>query len=306
MKLTVQSRSGKEVVAGGLTVRDGGTVDDLCEALAAARPNLYPARQRFTLLPKEGQTRGTVLVPGKKLSDYDVREGTVLLFKDLGPQIGYKTVFFWEYFGPLAVYPLFYFFPGVFYPWHSGPVTRDKVQTLACAYWSFHFAKRIVETFTVHRFSHATMPLMNLFRNSGYYWGFAAAVSYFINHPLYTSPPLMRCQVALGVAMVCQVSNFICHVILANLRPPGSKEYKIPSGFLFSYITCANYTTEIYGWLAFNMATQTLGGIVYMVCGAGQMALWAATKHARLRKLFDGKEGRSKYPRRWILLPPVF
>ena len=31
-------------------------------------------------------------------------------------QIGYTTVFFWEYFGPLVVYALFYFFPGVFYP----------------------------------------------------------------------------------------------------------------------------------------------------------------------------------------------
>ena len=25
-------------------------------------------------------------------------------------------VFFWEYFGPLAVYPLFYYLPQIFYP----------------------------------------------------------------------------------------------------------------------------------------------------------------------------------------------
>jgi hypothetical protein len=31
-------------------------------------------------------------------------------------QIGYSTVFFWEYFGPLVTYALFYFFPRVFYP----------------------------------------------------------------------------------------------------------------------------------------------------------------------------------------------
>lgn len=31
-------------------------------------------------------------------------------------QIGYATVFFWEYFGPLAVYPLFYFLPQYLYP----------------------------------------------------------------------------------------------------------------------------------------------------------------------------------------------
>lgn len=32
------------------------------------------------------------------------------------PQIGYTTVFFWEYFGPLVTYAVFYFFPHVFYP----------------------------------------------------------------------------------------------------------------------------------------------------------------------------------------------
>ena len=31
-------------------------------------------------------------------------------------QIGYSTVFFWEYFGPLVTYAVFYFFPHVFYP----------------------------------------------------------------------------------------------------------------------------------------------------------------------------------------------
>ena len=30
-------------------------------------------------------------------------------------QIGYQMVFFWEYFGPLAIYPLFYFLPSLIY-----------------------------------------------------------------------------------------------------------------------------------------------------------------------------------------------
>jgi hypothetical protein len=32
------------------------------------------------------------------------------------------------------------------------------------------------------------MPITNLFKNSGYYWGFAAYVAYYVNHPLYTAP----------------------------------------------------------------------------------------------------------------------
>jgi very-long-chain enoyl-CoA reductase len=30
-------------------------------------------------------------------------------------QIGYSTVFFFEYLGPMVIYPLFFLFPSVFY-----------------------------------------------------------------------------------------------------------------------------------------------------------------------------------------------
>ena len=49
MKLTVVSRSGRELVAGGLTVADGATTDDLKAAFHGAKPKFYPTRQRFTL-----------------------------------------------------------------------------------------------------------------------------------------------------------------------------------------------------------------------------------------------------------------
>ena len=57
-------------------------------------------------------------------------------------------------------------------------------------------------------FSHATVPVFNLFKNCGYYWAYAAYISYFINHPLYTPPPLAQTYVALGLAMVCQWGNY--------------------------------------------------------------------------------------------------
>lgn len=56
-------------------------------------------------------------------------------------------------------------------------------------------------------------------------------------------------------------------------------------GFLFNYVTCANYTTEIWAWIGFNIATQSLLGWVFLLCGGGQMTLWAIAKHKRLRRV---------------------
>ena len=259
-------------------------------------------RQEWRLPPKAGEPRGAALKDGAaKLADVGVGSGATLHLKDLGPQVGYSTVFFWEYFGPIVAYVLVYNLPELVYG-----AAYEKTETQRWAYWYFvgHFQKRIMETFFVHRFSHATMPVFNLWKNTAYYTGFAAFVAYFLCHPLYTSPPPARVRVGLGLALVMQASNFVCHVILRNLRRPGEKGYKIPKGFLFNYVTCANYCTEIYGWFFFNVATQSVWGVLFMLAGAGQMLQWAVAKHKRLRKLFDGKNGREKYPRRWIILPP--
>ena len=76
-----------------------------------------------------------------------------------------------------------------------------------------------------------------------------------------------------------------CHVIQSGLRPGGGKGYAIPRGFLFEYVTCANYCAEVYGWIAFTVATQTVAPGIFILCGTAQMIPWAAGKHARLRKV---------------------
>eukprot|EP00899_Mesostigma_viride_P020128 jgi/Mesvir1/28116/Mv04696-RA.1 len=236
-----------------------------------------------------------------------------VILKDLGPQIGYSVVFLLEYLGPLLVYPIFYLWGSFIYPAMGvadkppSGVARDA-QTLALAFWSFHYAKRLLETLFVHAFSKGTMPIRNLFKNCSYYWGFAAFVSYFVNHPRYTPMPREALIGGLVLGVLAELGNLYCHILLRKLRPAGSgsTEYVIPRGFLFEYITCANYTCEILAWLGFNIATCSFFGILFMLAGLFQMAQWAKGKHKRLIEKFNGKDGQPKYPRRWIMLPPFF
>jgi len=83
----------------------------------------------------------------------------------------------------------------------------------------------------------------------------------------------------------CRARRRSCHMLLANLRPPGQTAYVIPRGYAFDYVTCANYMFEIWGWLAFAFATRTLTAFMFIAAGAFQMAVWARAKHARLRRV---------------------
>lgn len=45
---------------------------------------------------------------------------------------------------------------------------------------------------------------------------------------------------------------------------PPHHSYKIPRGFLFNFITCANYTAEVCGWLGYTVAVQSVAAGVCM------------------------------------------
>ena len=113
-------------------------------------------------------------------------------------------------------------------------------------------------------------------------------MAYFANHPHYTPVGEKQMYIGFGIGIICQLANFYCHIILKNLRSPDGKGgYQIPSGFLFNYVTCANYTTEIYQWLGFNIATQTVAGYSFLFVAAFIMTDWALGKHRRLKKVIS-------------------
>jgi hypothetical protein len=101
-----------------------------------------------------------------------------------------------------------------------------------------------------------------------------------------TLTPFPRCVLTAAGHMsvqICQLGNFSIHIALRNLRPPGTKERRIPMPtgapadthmreweltviaanpftWLFRVVSCPNYTYEIGSWLFFNVAAFSLSG----------------------------------------------
>ncbi|PVD22725.1 hypothetical protein C0Q70_15981 [Pomacea canaliculata] len=213
----VHSRSGDIITTLG-DLHAKSTVGDIKKAFFKEKSKYYPDRQSFRTEP-----RGKVIKDTETLESLGIKNGGKLYFKDLGPQVGWTTVFLTEYAGPLVIYLAFYTRPALIYGAEAATLPYAKVVNIAAGCWTFHYAKRLLETIFVHRFSHATMPIRNIFKNSLYYWGFAAFVAYFVNHPLYTPPAYGDIQVYGGLAVfaLSELGNFSIHLALRSLRPPG-------------------------------------------------------------------------------------
>ena len=84
------------------------TILGLKKKLHAERKKLYVDRQRLTLHPKAGEARGQVLEDDKRVSDYGLKDGDSVLFKDLGPQVGEGGQCFRTHEVPLRDQPLNY------------------------------------------------------------------------------------------------------------------------------------------------------------------------------------------------------
>jgi len=127
---------------------------------------LHPNRQRLTTPDKK-----VLDDPHKPLLYYGLKgPHDEIVFKDLGPQISWRMVFLIEYLGPLLIHPLFYLDNPISHLVYGASVQHSRMQSLAFGMVMLHFVKRELETIFVHRFSNATMPIRNIFKNSFHYW----------------------------------------------------------------------------------------------------------------------------------------
>lgn len=270
---------------GNISVNSDATVREIKKEIA-----------KISKLPTDRQSVRSD-IRGKDIRDDNSIDGLSLskkvYVKDLGPQIGWKTVFIWEYAGPFVIYGLTACRPWLLYGDKAEGTDLSTCAKIALVCWSFHYLKRLFETIFIHRFSHGTMPLRNLFKNCGYYWGFALYVAYHVNHPLFTPPSIIMQLIGFVLFSVCEIGNFSIHLLLRNLRPAGTTTRKIPvpNSFpltqLFNFVSCPNYTYEFGAWIGFTLLTSCVPAGLFGLAGMYQMTIWAIGKHKNYLKEFN-------------------
>lgn len=213
------------------------------------------------------------------LAQQGVKEATIITYKDLGPQIGYRTVFYVEYAGPIAFMLMYAMRPSFIYGSGAMPA-YGYTQKLFIGLFIAHFMKRELESAFVHKFSHATMPMRNIVKNCVYYWTFAAFIGYVLCNPAFTQTSALQSNIGGALMVINELLNFAVHYQLSTMRKSdGDTTRNVPQGPLFAYVSCPNYFFEIMSWVAFSIGTNMLSSWFFTLAGFVQMADWAKKKH---------------------------
>eukprot|EP00672_Neobodo_designis_P018593 CAMPEP_0174841256 /NCGR_PEP_ID=MMETSP1114-20130205/9192_1 /TAXON_ID=312471 /ORGANISM="Neobodo designis, Strain CCAP 1951/1" /LENGTH=299 /DNA_ID=CAMNT_0016075437 /DNA_START=48 /DNA_END=947 /DNA_ORIENTATION=+ len=249
---------------------------------AAYKPRMDIHRKSFKLAAEGDDGKATALTnDAATLLELGVTADREVQFKDLGPQVGYRTVFVVEYAGPIAFMLLYALRPDFIYGAGASKMPLNDTQKLYVGAFIAHFVKRELETFFVHKFSRPTMPLRNIFKNCSYYWSFAAFMGYFLCHPEYTAPAsALQSKLAAVGMLVMELGNLAVHLRLAGMRKAeGDQRRDAPKGGLFALVSCPNYTFEVMSWVFYSIGSSVLMSWAFTGVGFLQMSEWALKKH---------------------------
>ena len=142
-------------------------------------------------------------------------------------------------------------------PYLSNPTV---IQVLVFAAVFIHFAKRVLESLFLHKYS-GPIGIFTTLMIASFYSLAAFMVGYLNREPIRT----MDAWFYLGIVhfVIGIIGNFNQHKALADLRKD-SLEYKIPRGGLFEYVVCPHYLFEIITWLGIFLLSRHLGALLVL------------------------------------------
>lgn len=175
----------------------------------------------------------------------------------------------------------------------SGMSAPGSRQVLVAWMMVAHFGKRSLESLFLHKYS-GSMPLASSGCISFLYITESFASVRYSGRVAAGSHAPWGLPVGLALFGVGLVGNFYHHYLLATLRKPGEKEYKVPRGGCFEYVAAPHYFFELLGWAGVSAVSQHAisagffaGMIVYLADRAVAQSEWNRLKldnYPRARK----------------------
>ncbi|KAK9059843.1 hypothetical protein SSX86_020547 [Deinandra increscens subsp. villosa] len=162
---------------------------------------------------------------------------------------------------------------------------QDLRSVLLASALTVHFFKRVLEVLFLHKYSGSMALESTIIITSSY--TFSTATMLYAQHLSrhFPTPSIDLKYVGVGLFVIGIIGNFYHHLILANLRKEGEKEYKIPQGGLFDLVICPHYLFEIFGYVGISCISQTLyafaftlGTVVYLTGRSYATREWYVSK----------------------------
>lgn len=126
---------------------------------------------------------------------------------------------------------------------------------LLCLCLFLHFAKRVLETLFVHKYSGNTDATI-----AGFISLYYTFVSWIILHfqSLFVPSSLTPLAVKLGLVIfsVGEIGNLYHHCLLASLRKDKPTSYVVPKGGMFDLVATPHYFFELVAWLGIVLVAQ--------------------------------------------------
>jgi 3-oxo-5-alpha-steroid 4-dehydrogenase 1 len=82
--------------------------------------------------------------------------------------------------------------------------------------------------------------------------------------------------------------------VLFRLRKPGERDYKIPHGGLYRWVSCPNYLGELLEWTGWAIATWSLPGLLFAVWTFANLVPRAHSHHRWYRENFEDYPAQRK------------
>lgn len=177
------------------------------------------------------------------------------------------------------------YFPAFAYGYYRYNTGHGKRADLIASMILVHFLKRCLECLFLHKYS-GKMPLASSAFISFFYTLLAFGCMHVVEKMPQSGFEEWTEVYGIRLFIVGISGNFYHHWLLATLRKPGEKGYKIPRGGCFEFVAAPHYFFELIGWYGITLASQhSLVGLFAIA-----MSIY----------LFDRAIGQSEWNRRKI------